>query len=182
MMAQDSSDPTGVKGDSRADSALIRARHRKQNAALQMALARVGWDEIAEVIGYPTARQARVAVEQALERELGEDPNAKDKMRNMVGQQYNRMVRAIWAKAMDPKNPEQLQAMSRLREINQSYTKLYGLDAPSEMIVHTPTREELDAWVNSQTKAEVASLEEDDIFDVEWTEDEQDALPAPRDA
>lgn len=178
MMAQDSSDPTGVVGDSRADSALSRARHRKQNAALQMRLARVEWSEIAEVVGYPTPRAAKVAVEQALERELDEDPHSKDLMRNMAGQQFNRMIRAIWAKAMDPDHPDQLSAQRELRTNIQAYSKLYGLDAPSEMIVHTPTREELDAWVNAQSRTKATLLEEDNIFDVEVVEEEQDALPA----
>lgn len=179
MMAQDSSDPTGVVGDTRADSALVRARHRKQNAALQLSLAQVGWDEIAEAVGYPTARAARVAVEQALEREWKEDPQTKERMRRMAGQQFSRMIRAIWKKAMDPEHPEQLAAQRELRTNIQAYSKLYGLDAPSEMIVHTPTREELEEWVTLATATKATVLEEDDIFDVEVIEEEQDALPAP---
>lgn len=178
MIEQDSSDPTGVKGDSRADSALVRARHRKQNAALQMRLARVEWSEIAEVIGYPTARQAKVAVEQALERELNADEDSKEKMRNLAGQQYNRMIRAVWAKAMDPNNPEQLAAQRELRATVQAHTKLYGLDAPTEVTLHTPTREEIEAWVENTASTRTLTLEEDNIFDAEWEEDGPDALPA----
>ncbi|HEY5419145.1 MAG TPA: hypothetical protein VIL10_00285, partial [Marmoricola sp.] len=64
MQAQDSSDPTGVVDTSgHGSKEITRARQRKSNAALSLAMAGANWKDIARTCGYPTPRAAKVAVE-----------------------------------------------------------------------------------------------------------------------
>lgn len=173
--AQDSSDPTGIAEYS-PGSHTIRARERKQNAALQMKLAGATWQEVAEVIGYPTARQAIVAVEQSLERELAH-PDSQAQLRAMAGKRLERLLRSTWPKALNDENPEHLQAVGKAREILGDYAKLFGLNAPTEVTVHNPTTAELDRWVASVTAANAPPVTEYDIIAGEvaevLTEEEQ---------
>jgi hypothetical protein len=187
VIQQDSSHPTGVNGPVRkhgdgAQKSLDRARDRKANAALEMRLAHADWDEIAEALGYPTARAALVATEQALERRLvgSED---RDKLRQMAGTRLERMTRALWSKAIDPKNPEQMAAQRETRANIDRFAKLFGLDAPTEVVVHSPTQQELEEWVERVSSTQVPDLEEPDIFDIDLEPDpaegdEPRALPS----
>lgn len=175
-MHQDSTDPTGVADDSpRGGSEVTRARDRKANAALQMKLAGASWDEIAEVIGYPTARQALVATERALEKELHTEQSQKQ-LRGLAGKRLERLLRSVWSKAIDPANPEHLQALARAREIIDRHAKLYGLDAPTEFVVSSPTQSQLEKWVSAVMQERQPQIAEVDIFDVEVTDEDVQPL------
>ena len=166
MQQQDSSDPTGVssppKGHLTPGNEAGRARTRKANAALQMAYAGATWNEIATALGYPTARAARVATERALEKQL--DDADKAKMRRMAGARLDRLIRAVWAKAIDPESPDQMIAVGKAREVISDHRKLFGLDAPTEVIVHNPTETELAAWVSKVVAVQIPVVEEYDII------------------
>jgi hypothetical protein len=174
MQSQDSTDPTGVSGPSGGRrenggtgggtaNGLYLARHRKAAAALQMRLAGANWTEICKGVGYPTPRTAQVAVERALIRELHES-NDRDKMRRLAGARLDRLLRSAWTKAISPDHPEHLAALSKAREVVADHRKLFGLDAPTEVIVHNPTQAELEAWVATVVSTAVPQVVEYDIF------------------
>lgn len=178
MQQQDSSDPTGVSGD-RDSKQLKRARERKQNAALQMKIAGATWQEIAEVMGYPTARQALVAVEKALETQLKSENN-QAKMRTLAGQRLERLLRSAWPKAINPEHPEHLVALTKVREVLRDHVTLYGLAAPSEVVVHSPTATEIERWVAQVVSASAPQIAEYDIFEGELVEpDDEDPDDGP---
>lgn len=164
-MQQDSEHPEGVSGEDRTPG-VIRARERKANAAVQLRIAGASWDEIAEALGYPTARQALVATEKALERELQTEGSQKH-MRALAGRRLERLLRSTWPKATNPEHPEHLQAIAKARDVIDRHAKLFGYDAPAEIIVHNPTAAELESWVARVVQAEVPALQEANIFDAE---------------
>lgn len=166
-MAQDSSDPTGVAkiNDVNTSKELTRARDRKANAGLDLAIHGASWDTIAEVIGYPTARAAKVAIEQALERNLSTVD--RQKLRLLVHGRLNAMLYSVSGKAMDEEHPEHLAAVGRYREIVADQRRMWGLDAPQEVLVTNPTQREIDDWVGKAVAKGVPNVEEDDIVDGE---------------
>lgn len=179
---QDSTHPTGVSTvdeDDRGGSALARARDRKANAALQLRMAGAQWDEIAETLGYPTARAALVATERALEKEA-RAPETQALMREMISRRYERMTRSFFSRAINEQHPEQFTAAEMVRKLTGDYVKINGLAAPTEFVVHNPTQAEVEAWIAQVTTSGVTDIEEGDIFDVEVVEDEEapGALPA----
>ena len=168
---QDSSHPTGVVDEhkeGRGEPARI-ARNRKADAALSMKMSGATWSEIALTLGYPTPRQAMLQVEKALVRQLNEDED-KAKMRQVSGARLERLLRGIWNKAINPNDPEQMTAVSRARELIADHAKLYGLNAPTEVTVHSPTNSELEDWVLQMTATMVPDVEEPDIYDAEVIE------------
>lgn len=169
VVRQDSTDPTGVAapvrstaGESGNPKAAI-ARNRKADAAVSMRLAGATWQEIAITLGFPTPRQALVATERALVRQLGSEAD-REKMRRLAGARLERLLRAVWTKAIDPENPEQLVAFGRAREVIADHRKLFGLDAPSEVIVHSPTMSEIDAWVAQVLTLQGGAVAEYDVI------------------
>lgn len=176
-MEQDSEHPTGVAtepGEKENSPGILRARDRKANAALQLKIAGAEWHEIAEVVGYPTARSALVAVEKALEKELRQ--HSQPQLRALAGRRLERLLRASWPKAVNPEHEEHLPAMARAQSIVMDHAKLFGYVAPQEHVVHTPTMSELDAWVTRVVKHEVPELEEGNIFDAEVLHEDEEAL------
>lgn len=176
-MQQDSNDPTGVRddqpranGEPVAGKEVQRARDRKANSAIQLRKAGASWEEIAEVLGFPTGRAALVATERALEKEL-QTEESKSFMRTMAGQRLDRMLRAVYPKAIDPEHPDQFAAIDRARALVADHRKLYGLDAPTEMVVHNPNQSEIEKWVSEVLSAQSPEVQEADIFDVEIVDD-----------
>jgi hypothetical protein len=176
-MQQDSTDPTGISAPARGHlspgSNAGRARMRKANAALQMRYAGATWPEIAQALGYPTPRTAMVATEKALERELA-NADDREKMRKLAGARLERLIRAVWPKAIDPNHPDQMIAVSKAREVLADHRKLFGLDAPTEVVVHNPSQAELEAWVAKVVAFQIPEVVEYDIIG----EEEPRALPA----
>lgn len=164
-LTQDPEDPTGVAWDGDGTYP-TRARTRKAAAGLQMKLAGATWAEIAMTLGYPTPRAALVAVETCLEAELHET-DQRAKLRSMASLRLDRLLRSVWPKAIDPENPEHLLAVTKARELIATFTKLHGLDAPSEVIVHSPTAEAIEAWVAKAVAVGLPNVDEDDVLELE---------------
>jgi len=178
---QDRSHPSGVvderEGRPGDRSEIARQRNRKADAALSMSLSGATWGEIAEALGFPTPRAARTATEKALVRQL-EREDDREKMRRMAGARLERLLRAVWTKAIDPNAPEQMQAVGKSRELIADYNKLFGLNAPTELMVHSPSQSELEDWVLRMTATMVPDVLEPDIYEGEVVEDDARALGA----
>lgn len=170
VQEQDSSDPTGVSSTNDNDNDTIRARDRKANAALQLAVAGTDWEDIAKALGFPTARAARVATETALEKELRS--HSKEFLRQIASKRLERLLRAAWPKAINGDSPEQLPAIGKAREVIADFRKLHGLDAPMEVAFYSPAEGEIEQWVASQIIKDAPALEEADIFEGEVIEGE----------
>jgi hypothetical protein len=181
---QDPTEPDGIKDNTpRGNSEVMRAKDRKANAAIQLRIAGASWDEVAEVVGYPSGHAALVATERALEKELRTEENQKA-MRSLAGKRLERMLRGVWTKAIDPNNPEHLAAVDRARLLIDRHAKLYGLDAPTEYVVTSPSQSELENWVGRVLSVQTNDLKEPDIFDITSIEDDDEdgggsvAIPA----
>lgn len=172
---QDPTHPTGVRDDAKAGDSgeVIRARDRKANAAIQLRIAGASWGEIAESLGFPTARAALVATERALEKELKTE-ESQAQMRSIAGKRLERLLRGVWTKAINPEHPEHLIAVDKARQLVDRHAKLYGLDAPTQFVVNNPAQDELEKWVATVIEGKRPALEEADIFDAEVIEDSED--------
>lgn len=166
MQAQDSTDPTGVALVSgKENKTIARARERKAFAALELRLDGADWDTIAEALGYPTARMALVAVEHALNRKLSITDKAK--LRELASSRLEALLRSVSTKAKDESSPEHLAAVGKSREIIADWRKLHGVDAPTEILVSTPTQREIDDLVGIHVAQQLPDVEEYDIVDAE---------------
>lgn len=170
-VVQDPNHETGValtEGSPEKDA--VRPRERKSNDVIEMRLMGYGWDDIATVLGYPTPRSALVAFEGALERQLQDDHTSAAKMRDLAGRRLERLLRSCWKQAIDENHPAQMAAIDRALKILENHARLFGLNAPTEMVVHSPTASEIHGFVAKVVSAANSGLEEDDIFDADVVE------------
>jgi len=139
---------------------------------LALRLAGAGYDEVADALGLTSAQVARDHAEKALEARAWDDVQGRDRMRAENGARLERLLRGVWAKATNPDHPEHLAAVKVAKEVIDRHCRLYGLDAPSEVIVHTPTATEIDQWVAGMIAMSAADLRamEPPIIDAELAE------------
>lgn len=169
--AMDSRDTTGVAATNDRAPEATRARERKANAALELRIKyRASWDDVAETIGYPTPRAAMVAVERALERELSE-AGSRLALRHMAGKKLDLLLDSVWDQAVDTEDPAQMVALGRARELIADWRKVYGVDAPTELVIHSPSESEIEAFVGKVAKHMTPQLDQDDIFNADYDDD-----------
>lgn len=147
---------------------------RNTRTVLQMRIAGYSFDEIAEILSFPDAEAVRKEMEKGAKVLLKEDRQSQAMLRAIVGRRLERMTRAIYNKAIDPDNPEQMVAQQRALANIDRYIKLYGLDAPVEHKVEiTPTEQAIADMVTQLAK--MGQLpDEMNIFEAELVEDDDD--------
>lgn len=136
--------------------------HRKADAAIAMRNAGSNLVDIADTLGYSTARTAMTAIERRLADTVTEETRAQ--MRQTASMRLERLLRGVWLEAIDPKAPDQLTAVSRARELIAQHAKLWGLEAPQEVIVHNPTSAEIDSWLERVMREGQPKIIEHDIL------------------
>lgn len=173
-ITQDSKHPTGVSdshGKDHCGKEVTRARNRKANAALVLVKYGASWDEVAETLGYPTARHAKIAVERALENET-RNPETKAFVRRLISEQYDAILEALMPFVKVQKdtdgnpvpNPESLPYIDRALKALGQKSKLHGADAPTEFLVSSPTTAQIEQWISDMLKIETPDVPEADIF------------------
>jgi hypothetical protein len=147
---------------------------QKARSALHLYYNNATLDEIVTVVGFTSIEEASRAIDVAVKAELRGDSKQKDKMRHIANRKLDQLLRSVSGKAANPKHPEHLNAVGKALSIIDRHIKLYGLDAPTEMVVHNPDSGEIEAWVLSVLQHGKPDVEEDDILDVEFSEDDDD--------
>lgn len=143
-------------------------RQRQGAAATALRLAGASYVEIAEALSFVDAKAARALVEQTLGASTTDATRAQ--LRDEESARLERLLRSVWHKATTPEHAEHLPAAKVALAIIDRHSRLHGLDAPTEVIVHTPTTSEIDAWVASMTAVgmtDLRALEASVVIDVE---------------
>lgn len=148
----------------------VQRRSTKAEAAVALLLAGSTPSEIADALGYTSGKHAMTAIE----RVLAEQATVEDKahMRSVATMRYERLLRAVWAKAINPQDAEQLAAVRSAKDLIERIVALHGLAVPQELVVRTPTQNELEQWVAQVTRVGLPSVEEADVLDVEIVDDD----------
>lgn len=146
-------------------------RKTRVEAAIGMRVAGANYSEIAEVLEYSSVEQARSAVERGLAATA--TPEDRERMREIASRRLERLLRGLWKKATDETHPEQLSATRTALALVDRHIRLWGLDAPGEMVVYSPSAGEMEAWVASMVSRLRSQLpEEVDIIDGEVLSDQ----------
>lgn len=151
-----------------AQSGLDRSyrQSRQGAAAAALRLSGASYPEIAEALAFPDAKAARHAVEAHLAERLGDAD--REILRAEEAGRLERLLRSVWAKAMNAEHAEHLPAAKIALSVIDRHSRLLGLDAPAELVVHSPTLHEIDAWVarvTTQSSVDFLALEAQVIED-----------------
>lgn len=141
-------------------------------SALQLRIWGASLNDIAVTLGLTGPEEVQKMVDRALAKEFQVDPANRDRMRGLANARLERLLRSVSEKAMAPQHPEHLAAVGKAKEIIDRISKLYGLDSPTEMIVHNPDSAEIEAWVMHTLQQGQPDLEEDDVLDAETVDED----------
>lgn len=171
-MAYKEPDPVDEKGLERLNPDLDAPdRKSRVEAAIGLKVAGANYSDIAEVLNYSSVEQARSAVERGLAATASEDD--RKVQREIASRRLERLLRAIWKKATDEDSPEQLSAARTALALVDRHIRLWGADAPTEMVIYSPAKGEMEAWIESMVKRVRQGLpEEADIVDADVVEDD----------
>lgn len=135
-------------------------------AAVQLRLHGASYEDIAETLGLATARGALTLVTRELAAQSEGMDEDRDHLRRVESARLDELLVAMMGKATDGSDPEHIPAARAAMSIIDRRIKLFGLDAPTEVTIHTPTQTELDSWVAQMVSATMPpqALEEPDIL------------------
>lgn len=143
----------------------------RMEAAVALRVHGADYSEIARICGYADVPRARQAVERGLGSTVSDDD--KKVRRTLESRRLERVIRSLMPKAVDPDDPEHLgYARTTLLYIDR-HIRLWGLDAPAEMVMYTPTAKEVEDWLAGKRRAIEGHLpEEADIVEGEVIDDD----------
>lgn len=78
------------------------------------------------------------------------------------------VMRFARARAIEAVEAGRAGSIGDLVRVEQRMASLLGLDAPAEIVMHTPSAGEIEGWVASMTLRSVPALEEVDVVGDEY--------------
>lgn len=182
-MAYAERDEAAVESESKEVAA--KDRPSRQEAAVTLAIYGADFGEIARKLGYASPEMARIAVERGLAAATG--PEDRKRRREVEGRRLERLLRAVMVQATDETNPEQVAYVRAAAMLIDRRARLYGLDAPVEMVLYNPTQKEMEEWlgkqaalVNADFPEEVDIIAGEIIQELESDDDRLEAEPPQR--
>lgn len=124
-------------------------RPSRQEMAVALRIWGATYSEIAQKCEYTSATNARLAVERALAATVGDED--REQRRHIEARRLERLLRAVMPKATDENDPEQISYVRASLAIIDRHARLYGLDAPQEVVLYNPTQMEMENWIADKT-------------------------------
>lgn len=167
----------GTPKDTRA---VTKASKLTIKAMLTPWMAGASYAELADLFDLPSPAAARQAIEKALVESAPDTINDRPMLVKKVSMTLDMLQRSIMMKALDGNNPDQRGYLDTVLKIVDRKAALFGLNAPSTMLIAAPGDDELRSFVEQLAVASGAELpEESDPF-VEMVMDEETGEWAPR--
>lgn len=115
-------------------------------AAVNLLISGANYTDIAKVMLYKSVDEAKRAIWQAIG-SIEMDEGRRGRERELMARRLNTMINSGWKRANNPNDPDHLAYQRLMLAIMDRQAKLYGLDAPSESIVYTPSQAEINEHV-----------------------------------
>jgi hypothetical protein len=151
----------------------------KVRAVLTLWTSGANYAEIATALGMRSPAVVQIAIERALA-EIVDDTTDRPMQRRKMSLILERLMKATMTKAVNPENPEQLQAVRTITALVERYSRLNNLDAPQEITVHMPGAAEFSTFIEAAARGlgmEVpveADIFSEEYMDADIVEDEVD--------
>lgn len=116
-------------------------------ASVALAVEGAGYSEIARVMDYATASEAKRAVWNALG-QIEQDAASVAERRELMAAGLTKLLRSCMRRGTNPNDPDHLAYVRVVLAIYDRQAKLYGLDAPTTSIVYSPSAAEVNEYVN----------------------------------
>lgn len=115
-------------------------------AAVNLLIAGATYPDIAKTLIYKSVDEAKRAIWGAIG-SIEMDETRRGRERELMARRLNSLISSGWKRANNPHDPDHLAYQRLMLAIMDRQAKLYGLDAPSESIVYTPSQQEINEHV-----------------------------------
>jgi len=150
---------------------LSKDRASRIESAVALKVAGANYAQIARALDYAHPALARQAVEKALSTSVSDEDRKAQRL--VASARIEALLRSVWKRANDPQDEEHLGYMRGALALIDRYAKLWGLDAPIEVVSYTPSQAEYQAALESIVHQFTANLpEEADIIGEVLRDDE----------
>lgn len=141
-------------------------------AAVKMAVEGVSYTDIARTLDYESPAAAKKAVWGSIG-DIEIDADEVKRKRDLMGKGLGRLLQSVMRRATNPHDPDHLAYARVTLAIFDRQARLYGLDAPTNLVVHTPTQREIDEYVATVRRLHLVAAgdEEADIIEGEVIDD-----------
>jgi len=144
-------------------TSLTKDRASRAESAVALKIAGANYTQIAKALDYAHPALARQAVEQALSTSVHEEDRKAQRL--LSSARIEALLRSVWPRANDSRDPDHLGYMRGALALIDRHAKLWGLDAPIEIVSYTPTQVEYQAALDSIVQQFVRDLpQEADII------------------
>lgn len=118
----------------------------RASAAVNLLLSGASYQDIARTMLYRNVDEAKRTIWHAIG-SIEMDENRRGRERELMARRLNAMIASGWKRANNPEDPDHLAYQRLMLAIMDRQAKLYGLDAPSESIVYTPSQQEINEHI-----------------------------------
>lgn len=166
---------------SSANEAGQRLSRRRHEAAAILLVNGMDIGAITQMLEYESQVACQKDIEKAIAN-IGLDSWDKQQLRQIMGARLEQAWKIAITNAGRRGYPAREAAMANAIRAAEKIIKLYGLDAPAEMIVHNATTEQINAWIANVLEAKVAQYpEEVDVVRSTVVPPSQDVARVPQD-
>lgn len=152
------------------DAILASDAPTRSAAALQLRIDGASYSDIAKVLEFKDAAEARRSIETALSVEARAVDDV-DKMRWMEARRLERLLSSLMTRATNPHDRDHLAYARTALAVVDRHIKLYGLDMPAKVnVTYSPATDQLEEWVSRMTELAHGPIIEADIVDAEIDE------------
>lgn len=116
-----------------ASKAQRAASAERRKNAIQMVLAGLDYETIAERLHYASRGAAHTDVDRALAASLADLKKEAANLREVQARRYHRLLAAVWPKALKAEGKDQLKAVETAARLVDRVVKLYGLAEPDRL-------------------------------------------------
>lgn len=116
-----------------ASKAKRAATAERRKNAIQMVLAGLDYETIAERLHYASRGAAHTDVDRALSANLADLKKEAGVLREVQARRYHRLLAAVWPKALKADGKDQLKAVETAARLVDRVVKLYGLAEPDKL-------------------------------------------------
>lgn len=115
-------------------------------AAVKMAVEGVSYTDIARTLDYESPAAAKKAVWSSIG-DVEIDADEVKRKRDLMGRGLGRLLSSCMRRGTNPHDPDHLAYARTCLAIMDRQARLYGLDAPTNLVVHTPTQQQINEYV-----------------------------------
>lgn len=138
----------------------------RAEAAAVMLVSGADFATIAQVMEFESPEKAREAAERALADNL--DSFDKAHLRKVLTGRLEGLWRIAYNRAQNERYAAKETATKNALAILDRLSKMYGVDEPTQVVMHSATSTQINAWVERVTAKEIEAYPaEEDIWDAE---------------